>query len=119
MRKHVGFVLLLVSGITAISEARADQPAAEKAGAAVSFSLKDVGGRDVALTDFRDKKAIVVVFIGTECPVNTYYMPRLKELQSKYAAMGVQFLAINSNPQDTVADVAEHAKQERIAFPVL
>jgi peroxiredoxin len=119
MRKHIGFVLLLVWAITAISEARADQPAAEKAGAAVSFSLKDVAGRDVALTDFRDKKAIVVVFIGTECPVNTYYMQRLKELQSKYAAMGVQFLAINSNPQDSVADVAEHAKQEGIAFPVL
>ena len=119
MRKHIGFVLSSVLAIAPISIARADRSAAEKAGAAVSFSLKDGRGHDIGLTDFRDKKTIVVVFTGTECPVNTYYMPRLKELQAKYAAKGVQFLAINSNPQDSVADVAEHAKQEGITFPVL
>ena len=32
---------------------------------------------------------------------------------------GVQFLAVNSNPQDSLADVAEHAKQRGLPFPVL
>ena len=93
--------------------------AAERATPGLAFSLKDTTGRDVALTDFRDKKAVVVVFTGTECPVNNYYIPRLKELHQKYAAQGVQFLAVNSNPQDRVQDVAEHAKREGLPFPVL
>ena len=34
------------------------------------FKLSDHQGRQVSLGDFQDKKEIVVVFIGTECPIN-------------------------------------------------
>jgi peroxiredoxin/mono/diheme cytochrome c family protein len=85
----------------------------------VSFTLNDVAGHPVALGDFRDKKAIVLVFTGTECPVSNYYVLRLKELHKAYAPKGVQFLAINSNPQDAAGSVAQHAKKEGISFPVL
>src|SRR5262249_18300617 len=118
MNKQVAFMLLLVLAIAPF-HAVAEQPAAEKSSPAISFSLKDVHGHEVALTDFRDKKAVVVVFTGTECPVNKYYMPRLKELHGKYAPRGVQFLAVNSNPQDSVANVADHAKQEGLPVTVL
>lgn len=111
---HIACVLFMASAL-----APSLSLAAELATPGVSFSLKDIAGRDVRLTDFRDKKAIVVVFTGTECPVNNYYMPRLKELHEKYAAKGVQFLAVNSNPQDSVQDVAEHARREGLPFPVL
>jgi peroxiredoxin/mono/diheme cytochrome c family protein len=119
MKQQIGFVLLLA--VTAMPvRARADGPAPkESAPAAISFSLKDVGGREIALADFKDKKAVVLIFTGTECPVNNYYMLRLRQLNEKYAAKGVQFLAINSNPQDTVEKVTEHAKQNGLVFPVL
>src|ERR1700733_4745336 len=63
----------------------------------LAFSLTDVAGHKVALSDFKDKKALVIVFTGTECPVSNFYVLRLKELNTKYAGMGVQFLAVNSN----------------------
>ncbi len=83
------------------------------------FSLKDTKGQTVSLSTFKEKKAIVVVFLGTECPVNNQFMPRLAELSKSYASQGVQFLAINSNSQDTPEKIATHAKYYDIRFPVL
>ncbi len=84
-----------------------------------NFTLKDAAGKPVALADFKDRKAVVVVFVGTECPLNNLYVPRLIELHKEYAGKGVQFLAVNSNVQDTPQKVAEHARKHGIPFPVL
>src|SRR5262245_49190128 len=74
------------------------------------FTLKDAAGMAHSLHDYKDKKAVVVLFLGTECPVNNAYAPRLAALSNAYAARDVQFLAINSNQQDTVERIADHAK---------
>jgi peroxiredoxin len=83
------------------------------------FSLKDIEGKKISLGDLSDKKAIVVVFVGTECPINNAYLPRLVEFQKAYAHKGVQFLAINSNRQDTLDRMIEHAHRLGVTFPVL
>src|SRR4051794_25454778 len=46
----------------------------------VDFTLNDIAGQPVALKDYQGKKAVVLVFMGTECPVGNLYMPRLVEL---------------------------------------
>ena len=83
------------------------------------FRLEDTDGNDVALADFKAKKAIAVVFIGTECPLVNLYIPRLAELQREFGPRGLQILAINSNSQDSPADVHKHAQERQLPFPVL
>ncbi len=83
------------------------------------FTLPDVMGRPWALADCKDAKAVVVFFLGTECPVNNAYLPRLGELHESYSDSGVRLVAINANQQDTAQRVAEHAKRFAIPFPVL
>ncbi|SRR5579883_867970 len=83
------------------------------------FMLKDTTGKGWSLNDQKAKKAIVVVFVGTECPINNAYMPRLAELHKEYAPRGVAFVAINANSTDAPARVAAHAKDHGIPFPVL
>src|SRR4029077_20583214 len=83
------------------------------------FSLKDTKGQEVALSSFKGKKTVVVLFLGTECPINNAYLPRLAELHKSYDAQGVQFLGINSNQQEAPPRVAEHSRQYEIPFPVL
>jgi peroxiredoxin len=85
----------------------------------LNFSLKDVQGHSVSLDDFRDKKAIVVIFIGTECPINNAFMPRLSEMYRTYSPRSVAFLGINANQQDSPERVAEHAREYALPFPVL
>ena len=84
-----------------------------------NFQLKATDGRNVAFTEFRTKKAIAVIFIGTQCPMVNQYVLRLKAMHAKYTAKGVQILAINSNCHDTFANIVKHARQRKLPFPVL
>jgi peroxiredoxin/mono/diheme cytochrome c family protein len=87
---------------------------------AVDFTLNDPrADAAVALADFKDKKAVVVVFLGTECPVGNAYLPVLAKLHDEYSSKGVQFIGINANRQDAARRVAEHARKYEVPFPVL
>ena len=83
------------------------------------FSLKDIHRRPRSLDGFKDKKAFVVVFVDTECPMANLYVPTLIELHKEYAGKGVQFLAINSSNQDSFVSVSAHAQEREVPFPVL
>ena len=63
------------------------------------FQLPDYLGAKHSLADWADKKALVVAFLGTECPLAKLYAPRLAELAAKYDQQGVQFIAIDANQQ--------------------
>lgn len=76
-------------------------------------------GKPVTLADFLDKKALVVVFIGTECPVNNAYMRCLKDIYEEFTKRDVRFVAINANAHDSAEKVAEHAREHLLPFPVL
>ncbi len=103
---------LLVGSLSAAEPARAGLTVEE-------FSLKDAAGKTVAFSDYKDRKAVVVVFLGTQCPINNAFLPILAEMHQKYADKGVQFLGVNSNRHDSPERVAEHAKKHDLPFPVL
>lgn len=119
-------VVRVLAGVLIFSALRAEARAAEPlpigrgVGQRVSdFTLEDVSGRPVRLYGFAGKKAVVLVFLGTDCPVANLYVPRLVELNQQYKDKGVVFLAINSNAHETKDDVAAHAKEHGIDFRVL
>jgi peroxiredoxin len=94
--------------------------AAPAVGAVVpDFSLKDIHRRPRSLDAFKDKKAFVVVFVDTECPVANLYVPALIELYRNFAGRSVQFLAINSSNQDSFVSMSAHAQERDVPFPVL
>jgi peroxiredoxin len=84
-----------------------------------TFRLSDTAGKVVSADDFKDAKAVVFVFIGTQCPINNAYMPRLVELDAQFAKDGVRLVGVNSNEHDAPADIRDHAKQFKLTFPVL
>src|SRR5258708_26782986 len=54
-----------------------------------AFALSDLHGKPVSLAQFQDAKAIVVAFLGAECPLAKIYAPRLAELAKEFAPQGV------------------------------
>ena len=85
-----------------------------------NFTLDDVAaGRGVSLYNFIGKRAIVLVFLGTDCPVGNLYVPRLIELNRDYKGKGIVFLGINSNAHETREQVARYVKGTGIDFAVL
>jgi peroxiredoxin len=73
----------------------------------------------VDLAAWKDAKAVVVLFLGTECPLSNDYLPELTRLHKSYAGKGVHFLGVNANRQDTPARVAAHARKHEVPFAVV
>ena len=68
---------------------------------------------------YADKKAVVLVFLGTECPLATLYAPRLAELAREYAERGVVVLGVDANSHDTPTKLSAFAKTYTLEFPLL
>jgi peroxiredoxin len=83
------------------------------------FSLSDFTGAERTLSEWKNRPILVVVFLGTECPLAKLYGRRLAELDRKYAERGVQIVGINSNQQDTLQELAVYANKFEIKFPLL
>ena len=78
------------------------------------------GGPAVALKDLVARsKAVVVIFDATQCPVARAYKGRVGALGKEFGGKGVTFVTINSNKTEPAAEVAEDAKKNGFAFPVL
>jgi peroxiredoxin/mono/diheme cytochrome c family protein len=83
------------------------------------FELLDYRGQAFRLADHAEADVVVLAFTGTECPLAKLYAPRLVELAGQYAGDRVLFVAINSNVQDSVTELAHYARIHEIEFPVL
>jgi len=83
------------------------------------FTLNEFKGAKRSLSEWHDSPILVVVFLGTECPLARLYGKRLAELEQEYQSRGVQILGINSNQQDTLQKIATYALKHDIQFPLL
>lgn len=100
--------------------AAADSPDASpaKIGATVgNLRFKDIRYLTRSLDDLKGKKAYVLVFTTTTCPIVQRYMPRIKKLDEEYRGKGIQFVALNVGGDDMVQDVAQHAIDFGMEFP--
>jgi thiol-disulfide isomerase/thioredoxin len=70
---------------------------------APDFTLPHVAtGRPYSLADFRESKALLVVFLCAHCPYVVHVRPELARIAADYADRGVGTLGITSN------DVAQY-----------
>ncbi|QDT37121.1 redoxin domain-containing protein [Stratiformator vulcanicus] len=83
------------------------------------FSLIDHRGKTHTLNEHAEAKVIVLAFLGAECPLAKLYSVRLQSLSERFADDGVVVLGINSNSQDSLAELAAFVTRHEISFPVL
>jgi thiol-disulfide isomerase/thioredoxin len=89
------------------------------------FSLPDaVTGKTVSLSDFADRKALLVMFICNHCPYVRHIRPGLASLARDYAKQDIAIVAICSNdvtthPDDSPDKMAAEARAHGYAFPYL
>ncbi|HQR05564.1 MAG TPA: redoxin domain-containing protein [Gemmatales bacterium] len=84
-----------------------------------NFVLPNASGKQAALADYADAKVVVLVFMGTKCPVSNALIPDLNDLQKRYGDKQVQVVGINANPADTSDAIVRHVKEYSVGFPVL
>jgi thiol-disulfide isomerase/thioredoxin len=112
-RRGVSCLFILAFGV--LNSARADGIAFGDKVPQLTFT--DIRYLPRSLDDFGAKKAYVIVFTTTGCPLVERYLPVLQRLESAYRSKGVQFLAINVGPDDSVVGMAAQAVEHEVEFP--
>ncbi|MDQ3622773.1 MAG: redoxin domain-containing protein [Verrucomicrobiota bacterium] len=126
--------------VAALAAFGASAPAAETkteplalGAAAPDFKLPGVDDRDWSLSDFKDARALVIVFTCNHCPTAQAYEERLKKIGADYKAKGVALIAISPNDpkslrldelgytdlSDTLEEMKLRARDKGFDFPYL
>jgi len=82
----------------------------------LSFTLKDVSGKDVKLSSLKGK-VILLDFWATWCEPCKLEIPWFAEFQSKYASRGFQ--AVGVSVDDTVEKLKPYVAKYKMNYPVL
>ena len=83
------------------------------------FRLPDSAGREQSLSKLKGKQATALIFVSTRCPVSNMYNERMQKVAEDYRAKGVAVVGINSNKEETVMEIASHAKEKGLSFTIL
>ncbi len=113
MRSILLFVFLALCFISSPASRAAEPTKAE------NFTLPDYDGVIHSLTDYKDAKAVVLMFIATQCPVSNGYNSRMVSLYHDYKDKNVAIIGINANKQEGVEEIKSHAKEHGFEFTVL
>jgi hypothetical protein len=84
-----------------------------------AWRLTDITGK--THTPFGDAatKAMVLVFISTDCPIANSYHPLLRELAHANRANGIYWCMIHPDPATTAEQASEHGRRFQIDTPIV
>ena len=91
---------------------------------APEFSLPNVDGSTVSLSDFEGKPGLLVMFICNHCPFVIHLRKDLAKFVKEYQDQGLAVVAISSNdvetyPQDGPDKMKQEAESNGYTFPYL
>lgn len=113
-------VVIALAAVAGSGRTDNDVPAPPTIGTVIDdFKLPDTDGKDHSLRSLAGSKGAVVIFIATKCPVSNAYNERMEKLAQEYKAKGINFIGINSNNTEPVAEVKSHATEKGLTFTIL
>jgi len=114
---YLGLVSLGNQSMSAASEDSPELSAARIGSVIPDLRFTDIRGLTRSLSEFGERKAMVLTFSTTTCPLVKRSFPKLVELESRYRTAGVQFAAVNVGANDTLRDMAAQAIDFEVPFP--
>ena len=63
------------------------------------------------------EKALVLLFVRSDCPVSNRYAPEIRRLYEKYSSKGIEFRLIYPEPGLTAAAMARHREEYSYTIP--
>lgn len=109
--------LAMIASIGSAAQAEEPlKPAAIGDKIANSGSLRDLRGGNRPLHGLGGHKAIVLAFLGADCPVSNLYVPSLIELEKRFRGKQVQFVAVYPNEPEDLDRIAQHVSDRDIPF---
>jgi peroxiredoxin len=117
MKSLIYSVLFFFLSFTATAGYKAGDKAAD-------FSLKNIDGKMISMSEMKEAKGFIVIFTCNHCPFAKAYEDRIIALNNTYAAKGFPVIAINPNdvtrePDDSYENMIIRAKEKNFTFPYL
>ena len=88
---------------------------------APDFSIKATDGKNYTLTDCKDAKALLIIFMCNHCPYVKPKLETIKQLQAKFKDRGLIVIGINSNdpnydPDDDFKSMQRIVQEQEFNF---
>src|SRR5579872_68730 len=74
-----------------------------------NFNFTDTSGRAHTSAEWTGKRAIVLFFVSTDCPLSNNYVPEFNRIEQTYAPRGIAFYAVQGDATIAVDAVRSHA----------
>jgi len=113
--------VLLACLLTAPLAAAQDDTRAAIGKPVKDFQLKDLmseDGKTYSLAEFKDKKAVVLVWISEKCDITWRYEKRTGDLMKEFGK-DTQFFAVASSANDTPVSIKKYCESKNYGMPVL
>ncbi|HEV2987803.1 MAG TPA: redoxin family protein [Candidatus Angelobacter sp.] len=82
-------------------------------------SLVDSDGKVHTSAEWAGKRAVVLLFVTTDCPLSNGYVPEFNRLQRAYGPKGITFYAVQGDATIASEEVRRHVKEFGYSFPYL
>jgi peroxiredoxin len=91
---------------------------------ATDFSLKNIDGTMVSMSELDESSGVILIFTCNHCPYSKLYEDRIIALDKKYKVRGYPVVAINPNdpvkePGDSFENMIVRANEKGFTFPYL
>ena len=107
-----------VGGYEKISDPESLPVGLDAGNRAPDFTLTDINGETVKLSDYRGKK-VLLNFWGTWCPPCKAEMPHMQKYYEKFKDEGIEILAVNATVTESSPDnVAKFVEDYGLTFTI-
>ncbi len=114
------FALLLIAVLTNAARSSDD---ADKTVKRIPFGKElrfaDMQGKSYSLNAPMGSRALVLIFVTTDCPIANSYQPTLSKLHQEYQKKGFEFAIVHEGPEQSIDKLKGHAKEYVVPFAVV
>ena len=96
------------STVGALPPSKTDQTASS------ASTIFDLAGHTLDPFDAADFKAIVFIFISTDCPISNRYAPEIRRVDEEFARSGVRFWLVYADADASSDAIRKHIKEYRL-----
>lgn len=117
-------LILLMTSLVILGASRPQAPDYDLGDTVSDFTLKNVDGKMVSLSDYGRHKGVILIFDCNTCPYSKAYNDRIIKLHQQFGPKGFPVITINSNdgkesPGDSFEAMVARARNKNYDFPYL
>ena len=81
--------------------------------------FQDIAGKSYLLKAPVDRRALVLIFVTTDCPIANSYQPKLTKFHQEYRKKGFDFAIVHEGHDQSIEKLKAHAEEYDVPFSIV